>query len=96
VVPVAASAGSGVVLSAVAAISARDVWAVGLTATAGPARDVILHWNGTSWKRAALPAHTPNGILHGVAASGAGNVWAVGSTNYATTLILHWNGTSWS
>jgi hypothetical protein len=23
------------------------------------------------------------------------NAWAVGTTNYATTMILHWNGQSW-
>ena len=152
VVPVPASVGTGIYLASVAAISARDVWAAGLTTSSGPTRDVILHWNGTNWKRSALPAYTPNGILHGVAASSAGNVWAVGqtynsagncggacqtitlhyngcmwrhvpspnpgggyvnvllgaaiigrddvwavgSTDYATTLILHWNGTSWS
>jgi hypothetical protein len=152
VVPVPASAGAGVDLGAVAAISAHDVWAVGLTTSPGPTRDVILHWNGTAWQRSALPAGPSTGILHGVAASSAGNVWAVGqtynsagncgsacqtstlhyngcmwrrvpspnpgegyvnvlwgaaiigrddvwavgSTDYATTLILHWNGTSWS
>ncbi len=31
-----------------------------------------------------------------MAAASASDIWAVGSTNYETTLILHWNGTSWS
>ena len=151
-VPVPASVGGNVYLGAVAAISADDVWATGQTTGPGPTRNVILHWNGTSWKRFALPAGSATGILHGAAASSAGNVWAVGqtynsaghcgptcqsstlhyngcmwrrvpspnpgnaylnllwgvaiisphdvwavgSTNYASTLILHWNGTSWS
>jgi hypothetical protein len=32
----------------------------------------------------------------GVAIISRSDVWAVGSTDYETTLILHWNGTSWS
>ena len=33
--------------------------------------------------------------LASVAATYAGNAWAVGSIGYLKTLILHWNGTVW-
>src|SRR5258708_2582143 len=39
-------------LNGVAATSARDVWAVGLSGT----RALILHFNGTAWRRVAGPA----------------------------------------
>jgi hypothetical protein len=69
-------------LSAVAATSASNAWAVG---SAGGA-SLILHWNGKSWARQASPA----GGLGAVAASSAVNAWAVGNA-----LAVHWNGKSW-
>jgi hypothetical protein len=61
---------------------------------------VILHWNGTAWKRVASP--NPAGLaqvnaLYGVAATRSGT-WAVGY--YTTggsdrTLALHWTGKAW-
>jgi hypothetical protein len=35
------------------------------------------------------------GELDGVAATSAGNAWAVGGTSSGQSLIAHWNGTSW-
>jgi hypothetical protein len=40
-------------LNGVAATSARNVWAVGGN---GAGRNLILHWDGTAWKR--VPART--------------------------------------
>jgi hypothetical protein len=34
--------------------------------------------------------------LFGVAATGRGNAWAAGTTDYASTLITRWNGKTWS
>jgi hypothetical protein len=42
------------------------------------ARTVILHWNGTSWQPVASPSPTGSNDLFGVAATSAGNAWAVG------------------
>ena len=39
---------------------------------------------------------TINGALSGVAATSAGNAWAVGSDGNGKTLIVHWNGTAWT
>jgi hypothetical protein len=96
-------------LMAVAAISARSAWAVGYADPSGGdlpsgarvviARTLILHWNGTAWRRVRSPNPDQGGHLMGVAALSARRAWAVGSDEYQTTdfanLILKWNGTSW-
>ena len=76
-------------LSGVAATSPRNAWAVGGTAGSNP-KSIIVHWNGSSWKR----VRSPRGYLVGVAATSARNAWAVGFDG-TSTLILHWNGRSW-
>ncbi len=87
-------------LFGVAASSADDAWAVGVTGY--PDRTLILHWDRTSW----LKVHTPNpssddNRLAGVSVASATDVWAVGSYVSDTTddyapLTLHWDGTDWS
>src|SRR5689334_2303673 len=77
-------------LTAVAATSARNAWAVGGT---NDGKTLIGHWNATAWKRVPSPS-PPGAQLHGVAATSATNAWAVGQTNTGI-LILHWNGTAW-
>jgi hypothetical protein len=90
-------------LHAVAAVSARDIWTVGLKVGKGPFTALIEHWNGTRWT--VIPSPTPPGNngaeLNGVDAVSANNIWAVGDyflTNSISTnaLIEHWNGTRWS
>jgi hypothetical protein len=92
---------AGTVLDGVAATSAGDAWVVGYTGT-GPltcsrCATLILHWNGTTWTRVPSPNPRAGSQLFGVAATSAGNAWAVGSTPSlaGSTLILHWNGTAW-
>ena len=65
--------------------------ALGWSCLNAPFKGLILHGNGTTWKRVA----TPGGFLFGVAAVSASNAWVVGGTGRGKTLILHWNGTSW-
>jgi hypothetical protein len=87
-------------LRSVAVVSPNDAWAVGeqnLTQT------VTEHWDGTSWSQVSSPFPTANNAqntLAGVAAFGAKDIWAVGSTliNFSSnqTLALHWNGTTWT
>src|SRR6266700_232856 len=89
-------------LSAVAVVSANDVWAVGSSGSQrSGGQTLIEHWNGTSWSVVTSP--NPGSIyntLYGVTAVSAANVWAVGyyvnTTGVTQTLIEHWNGTSWS
>jgi hypothetical protein len=78
-------------LYSVAAVSARDVWAVGLN----PTGSLIVHWDGTAWSQSL----SGNGFLGGVADSSAGDVWAVGGTNWFSPtqpLAEHWDGSSWT
>jgi hypothetical protein len=98
---------AGTVLDSMAAISAGDAWAVGYTGmgtlTCRRCATLILHWNGTTWKRVPSPNPSAGSQLDGVAATSAGNAWAVGYTGMGTltcrrctTLILHWTGKAWT
>ena len=91
-------------LSAVAATSAKDVWAVGSYSTGGAYKTLIEHWNGSRWTITPSPDpaggfHTTN-ALGGVVAITPGNAWAFGfyekTTTSFRTLVEHWNGTKWS
>jgi hypothetical protein len=84
----------GSALEDVAATSATDAWAVGLTLR-GP---LILHWNGTAWTRARLPATVRRGVfaVDSVAATSRTNAWAVMRTRTGRMpRIMHWNGKRW-
>src|SRR5260221_6238923 len=84
------------VLQSVAAVSARDVWAVGRAGAegCGCAKTLILHWNGGAWSR--VPSPNPGGLgsLSGVAFSAADDGWAVGTAG-GRMLILRWDGERW-
>jgi hypothetical protein len=71
-------------LTAVAAVSPGDAWAVGqVRDVEAPAVDeaLVLHWDGVSWSRVDDLAPSPDGTtLLGVASAGPGEVWAVGHT----------------
>ncbi len=87
-------------LSAVAAVSASDIWAVGYAYSSGYST-LTEHWNGTSWSAVPSPSPGPSyNFLYGVTAVSSSDVWAVGRYEDATgvyrTLIEQWNGTSWS
>lgn len=82
---------NGNVLTAVAAISTNDVWAVGWyqSGTTGQEGGALtMHWDGTSWTVIPNPSRL---TLYGVTAISADDVWAVGEQS-----ILHWNGTNWT
>ena len=89
-------------LSAVTAVSANDIWAVGSTGSLqGPITTLIEHWNGSSWSVVASPnVGTYSNGLSAVTALSSNDVWAVGSDsnmNYGgRTLTEHWNGSQWS
>jgi hypothetical protein len=94
-------------LSAVAATSADNAWAVGNwsipeDAGGGPGHTVIVHWDGTAWTHVPSPNPGSDSYLAGVAATSPANAWAVGrsanpkAANSAKTLILHWDGTAWT
>jgi hypothetical protein len=89
-------------LSSIAAISPRDIWAVGTQSQ--PGRPLIMHWDGTTWS--VVPSPSPTGAwsawLSGVAAITSQDVWAFGGQFAAPPdqqpsqlLVEHWNGASW-
>lgn len=85
-------------LTAVAVVSARNVWAVGAYGNSvdGPNKLFTVHWNGKTWRQVPVPA-TPTGVLYAVAATSWSDVWAVGESGNTVgqTVILHWNGHGW-
>jgi hypothetical protein len=86
----------------VAAISASNVWAVGVeNNSSNVPQTLIEHWNGSTWSIVASPGPDPNNnILNGVAAFSASSVWAVGNVGgnngKVSTLVEYWNGSAWS
>ena len=86
-------------LYGVAAVSATNVWAVGLDVnTSQVTQTLIEHWNGTHWSVVKSPSPGSGDELRAVAVVSGGDVWAAGySINSSTikTLVEHWNGTSW-
>ena len=87
------------VLNAVAAVSANDVWAVGIAPT-GSNPILIIHWNGSVWSVVPNPTSSmPLNNLAALAVVSANDVWAVGTGligDEDATATLHWNGTAWS
>jgi hypothetical protein len=81
--------GTRAALDSVAAVSARDIWAVGQT---NSGRALIVHWNGTAWHQVRAPA--AGGALFSLSTA-HDNIWAVGMTRGGAPLVIQWNGTSW-
>jgi len=89
-------------LYGVAAISPDNAWAVGATqSSAGVWKALLLHWNGRTWQRVAVPGgYGYSSGLSAVAAVSATDVYAVGdiansADGQPLTLVLHWDGKSW-
>jgi hypothetical protein len=87
------------VLNAVAAVSANNVWAVGIAPT-GSNPILIIHWNGSVWSVVPNPPSSmPLNNLAALVVVSANDVWAVGTGligDEDATATLHWNGTAWS
>jgi hypothetical protein len=69
-------------LAGIAAVSAKDIWAVGGAAN-GP---VIEHWNGSKWSLVTLPSGVSG--LNGVTALSDGTIVAVGVGSNNSAVIL--------
>jgi hypothetical protein len=88
-------------LSAVAAVSANNIWAVGHTFGGTGDRTLIEHWNGVAWTIVDSP--NPPGAdaqLQAIEVVGAADIWAAGyyydSATTEHTLLEHWDGGSWT
>jgi len=93
-------------LNDVVAISASDVWAVGMGFASGKRASHALaeHYDGTAWSIVPVPQPYLRGDLSGLAARSSTDVWAVGSTATRTfsgvttlyPLAEHYDGSAWS
>lgn len=92
-------------ITGVTAFSARDVWAVG-TLDVGQTRysnltdaPLVEHWNGSKWRRVAMPTEPGGMELNAIAGTSSDNLWAVGSwpepARSTQAMIMHWDGHSW-
>ncbi len=89
-------------LNTIRAVSATNIWAVGLDGNLGSAdRSLILHWNGHAWR--TVPSPNPgkaSDSLAGLAIVSARSIWTnelftTKSGTPSTSNILHWNGQAW-
>jgi hypothetical protein len=92
IVPSASNQPADTELRGVAAVSRRDVWAVGYSTF--PNQALVEHWDGKRWKAVSTPFE-PDGQLLSVVGLARNNVWAVGQGN-GNALIEHWDGKAWS
>ncbi|TJZ58735.1 hypothetical protein FCH28_00740 [Streptomyces piniterrae] len=90
-------------LSGVTAVAPDDVWAVGADYAGegkSPQTALLLHWDGTSWKRVDAPGpEVGHAWLGGITAFAADDVWAVGGSTSGSAerpYALHWDGVKWS
>jgi hypothetical protein len=92
--------GLQLVLNAVAAVSANDIWAVGTTfgMTTSTTTTLSEHWNGSAWS--IVPTLNPQATdtFSAVATISRTDVWAIGwsGNDVAQPLMEQWNGTAWS
>jgi hypothetical protein len=98
-----ANLNSGNVLTAVAAVSSNDVWAVGYFFTCTSLlKPMAMHWNGAQWSVVPTPKlnTNDNAAFNSIVALAANDIYAVGyqpaSNGAVLTLIEHWNGVAWS
>jgi len=99
------------ILFGVVALAPNNVWAAGYFTeqvnSTRPAKTLIEHWDGTSWKIVPSPNVGPHSQyqtneLWGITAVSANDIWAFGAvfdasgSGQQSTLVLHWNGTSWT
>jgi hypothetical protein len=88
-------------LSAVAAVSADEAWAVGWSVRSdGRDRPLILRWDGARWRPVPAPAFQGRAQLLDVSAPKPDDAWAAGRVTDGTetfgSLVLRWDGTRWS
>jgi hypothetical protein len=97
----------GASFTGIDALSADDVWVVGVKFGAEYAPDtvgndtLVEHWNGTRWSVLASPNATRRANwLNGVVALSTSDIWATGYSEDATegpkTMTLHWDGAAWA
>lgn len=88
------------ILYGVSAAGLRSAWAFGTIYRRRPGKrypvagTLVLHWDGSAWRRQPLPWASGGLTLDKVVATGPSSVWLVGSDGRKSR-IEHWNGTRW-
>ena len=85
-------------LSDVVATAPNDVWASGTLEEPkdGPVRTLILHYDGTEWRRVPSPSPGASANLQAIDATSPDSAWAVGNwMRNRRPLVLRWNGEEW-
>jgi hypothetical protein len=72
-----------------AALSRRNVWAVGPSAQGEPTR-VAVHWNGVDWSSVRLPARAT-----AITATSSRDAWAVGNVSADRVAVMRLHGSRW-
>jgi hypothetical protein len=93
--------GKGTYMQDVVALSASDVWTVGITYPNDHPHAQLLHWNGKTWHAIALPPKLvveSQGTQDMIAATSDKDLWLAVQVGgpFGTTHLLHWNGTAWN
>jgi hypothetical protein len=98
----AAGASGALVVSAAqrAGLGVRAEGTAPISSARSASEPVILHWNGTAWRRISTPRPENGGQLIAVYAASQRKAWAVGCTKTfanpkAKPLVLRWNGSRW-
>src|SRR5215216_1684505 len=99
---------NGNVLTAVAAVSTNNVWAVGWYQSGPTGQEggaLTMHWDGTNWSTVSFPPPPGDSyqIFKGISAVSANDIWAVGYSQWSyfygyryAPLTYHWDGTRWN
>jgi hypothetical protein len=96
------SPGNDAAFLGVTASRTHSVWSVGIRnptrcSNGGPkCQTLVEHWNRAGWTLLQSP-NPPSGylnVLFSISATSHGDIWAVGSTDYSSTLIVRWKATS--
>ncbi len=89
-------------LKGISAVSANDIWAVGMASTGDQFTALIEHWDGHHWNWLQSSYELNGTYLTNVAALSQDDIWLFGSTlplMYTTSpprpLIAHWGGSTW-
>lgn len=84
-------------LSGVAAVSATDIWAAGISSSNTAGGPLVLHWNGSAWQRVTVTAAVSDVFtVNAISASRADDLWIAGDAGVNRNYVLHWNGHTWS
>ena len=94
------------VLNAATAVSANDIWAIGISSDSsstpmGMGQTLIEHWDGLRWSIVKSPNAGPEENFASLTALAANDIWAVGifsngsGVSKVQGLTLHWDGSQW-